>query len=127
MLKEGNGTIHLFLCSKKIAHDSVGRLGCVRLFVELGGQQSGPADTVGRALGITLSHRIFGLRLEPRELSLAIHCPGRTRWYCDNEQEEREGESEGAPIEFGILEPLHFVQRVSGGFGAEPFVTRGVT
>lgn len=89
LLKQGNGTIHLFLCSKQIDHDSVGRLGRVKLLVELGSQQSGPADAVGRALGITLSHGIFGFRLKLQELAFSIRCPGRVRRNSNNEQEER--------------------------------------
>ena len=127
LLKQSHGAIHLFLGAKQIDHDSVARPGCVRLLAELGGQQGGPADAVGRALGITLGHGIFGFSLEPREFPLSIRCPARMRWNCDNEQEEREGESEGAPIEFGMPEPLHFLQRVNGGFGAESFATRGIT
>ncbi|MDE0146466.1 MAG: hypothetical protein OXI53_11270 [Nitrospira sp.] len=86
-MKQGNGTIHLFLCSKQVDHDSVGRLGCVRLLVELGGQQGGPADAVGRALGVALSHGVFGFRLEPRELTFGIGGLCRTGWDKDNECE----------------------------------------
>jgi len=67
LLKQGNGAIHLFLSPEQIDHEPVGRVIRLRglLLAELRCQQGGPADTDGRALGITLSHGVLRLRLEP--------------------------------------------------------------
>ena len=60
---------------------------CVRLLAELRSQQGGPADTDGRALGISLRHGIFRLSLEPGEFDLGIGGLSRSSENGENEDE----------------------------------------
>ncbi len=107
LLKKGDGAIHLFLGSKEVNHESVGRVIHVSVFAEFRSQQGGSPNTDGRFLGVSLRHGIFCLRLESRKLSFGIDYVGRTWRNRGNEQEERYGAGQGSPNENAILIHLH--------------------